>query len=57
MPRFLDMHLVPPDQVTPEILAALHQQTLLTLLHGRSGGLRGGLARQTGGASERTKGR
>ena len=28
MPRFLDMHVVPPDQVTPEILAALHKQDL-----------------------------
>lgn len=28
MPRFLDMHIVPPDQVTPEILAALHKQDL-----------------------------
>jgi hypothetical protein len=28
VPRYLDMHLVPPDQVTPEILAALHKQDL-----------------------------
>lgn len=28
MPRFLDMHVIPADQVTPEILAALHQQDL-----------------------------
>ena len=30
MPRFLDMHVVPADQVTPEILAALHQKDLAT---------------------------
>ena len=28
MPRFLDMHILPADQVTPEILAAAHQQDL-----------------------------
>ena len=30
MPRFLDMHIVPADQVTPEILAELHQKDLAT---------------------------
>jgi phosphoribosyl 1,2-cyclic phosphodiesterase len=28
VPRFLDMHIVPPDQVTPDILAELHRQDL-----------------------------
>ena len=28
MPRFLDMHILPPDQVTPEILAAAHRADL-----------------------------
>ncbi|MFN8526651.1 MAG: DUF4242 domain-containing protein [Chloroflexota bacterium] len=28
MPRFLDMHIVPADEVTPELLAQLHKQDL-----------------------------
>jgi hypothetical protein len=30
MPRFLDMHVVPADQITPEILAQLHQKDIAT---------------------------
>lgn len=28
MPRFLDMHIVPPGEVTPEMLAQAHQLDL-----------------------------
>lgn len=28
VPRFLDMHILPPHEVTPEILAAAHRQDL-----------------------------
>jgi len=30
MPRFLDMHIVPPGEVSPELLAELHQRDLAT---------------------------
>ncbi len=35
MPRYLDMHIVPPDQVSPEILAELHKKDLA--VQGRHG--------------------